>query len=93
MSMREIAAQIERKQLLDEFDILKKLNGEGEEAISKEDILRIIKKKEKELLEEINYLEKKEALLMGGVYDLSLFDKEILCDDSEVILRNPLRVI
>ena len=74
MSMQEIAAKIERKQLFDELEILKKLNGEGQEVISKEEILRIVKAKEKELLEEIRYLEKQEASLVGGVYDLSLFD-------------------
>ena len=79
MSMQEIAAKIERKQLFDELEILKKLNGEGQEVISKEEILRIVKAKEKELLEEIRYLEKQEASLVGGVYDLSLFDYNILC--------------
>lgn len=48
------------------MDILKKLNGEGQEVISKEEILRVIEAKERELLEEINYLEKKEAALLGG---------------------------
>lgn len=57
MSMKEIASKIERKQLLEEVDILKKLNGKGQEVISKEEILRVIEAKEKELLEEINYLE------------------------------------
>ena len=37
MSMQEIAAKIERKQLFDELEILKKLNGEGQEVISKEE--------------------------------------------------------
>lgn len=69
--MQEIANKIERKQLLEKVDILKKLNGEGQEVISKEEILRIVEAKEKELLEEINYLEKKEASLLGGVYNLS----------------------
>ena len=67
MSMQEIARKMERKQLLEEVDILKKLNGEGQKVISKEEILRVIETKEKELLEEINYLEKKEAALLGGV--------------------------
>lgn len=88
--MQEIAAQIEKKQLLDKFDILKKLNGEGQEVVSKEDILRVVKEKERELLEEISYLEKKEAELIGGEYDLSLFDESILCGDSTIILRKPI---
>lgn len=90
MSMREIAAKIEKKRLLDEFDILKKLIGEGQEVISKEEILRVLEAKEKELLEEISYLEKQEASLVGGVYDLSVFDKNILCEDSEIILRKAI---
>ena len=36
MSMQEIAAKIEKKQLLEELDILKKLDGEGQEVVSKE---------------------------------------------------------
>ncbi|MCI8627237.1 MAG: hypothetical protein HFI40_13360, partial [Lachnospiraceae bacterium] len=79
MSMQEIAAKIEKKQLLEELDILKKLDGEGQEVVSKEEILQVIQAKEKALLEEISYLEKKEAALVGGEYDLSLFDKSILC--------------
>lgn len=90
MSMQEIARKMERKQLLEEVDILKKLNGEGQKVISKEEILRVIETKEKELLEEINYLEKKEAALLGGVYDLSLFDKNILCENSDIILRKAI---
>ena len=90
MSMQEIAAKIERKQLFDELEILKKLNGEGQEVISKEEILRIVKAKEKELLEEIRYLEKQEASLVGGVYDLSLFDDNILCENSNIILRKAI---
>lgn len=89
MSMQEIASKIERKQLLEEMDILKKLNGK-QKVISKEEILRVIEAKEKELLEEINYLEKKEAALLGGVYDLSLFDKNILCENSDLILRKAI---
>lgn len=88
--MQAIASKIERKQLLEELDILKKLNGEGQKVISKEEILRIIEAKEKELLEEINYLEKKEAALLGGVYDLSLFGKNILCENSDIILRKAI---
>ena len=90
MSMQEIAAKIERKQLLDTLNILKKFNGEGQEVVSKEEILRVIDAKEKELLEEISYLEKKEEALIGGEYNLSLFDKNILCEDSEIILRKPI---
>lgn len=90
MSMQEIARKIERKQLLEKVDILNKLNGKGQEVISKEDILRVIEAKEKELLEEIDYLEKKEASLLGGVYDLSLFDKNILCGNSDLILRKAI---
>ena len=59
MSMQEIAAKIEKKQLLEELDILKKLDGEGQEVVSKEEILQVIQAKEKALLEEISYLEKK----------------------------------
>ncbi len=90
MSMQEIAAKIEKKQLLEELDILKKLDGEGQEVVSKEEILQVIQAKEKALLEEISYLEKKEAALVGGEYDLSLFDKSILCEDSEIILRKAI---
>lgn len=90
MSMQEIASRIERKQFLEEVDILKKLNGEGQKVISKEEILRVIEAKEKELLEEINYLEKKEAALLGGVYDLSLFDRNVLCENSDIILRKAI---
>lgn len=90
MSMQEIAAKIEKKQLLEELDILKKLDGEGQEVVSKEEILQVIQAKEKALLEEISNLEKKEAALVGGEYDLSLFDKSILCEDSEIILRKAI---
>ncbi|MCI8316760.1 MAG: hypothetical protein HFH74_17355 [Lachnospiraceae bacterium] len=90
MSMQEIAAKIEKKQLLEELDILKKLDGEGREVVSKEEILQVIQAKEKALLEEISNLEKKEAALVGGEYDLSLFDKSILCEDSEIILRKAI---
>lgn len=90
MSMQEIAAKIEKKQLLEELDILKKLNGEGKEVVSKEELLRVIEAKEKELLEEISYLEKKEASLAGGVYNLSLFDENILCENSDIILRKAI---
>lgn len=55
MSMQEIAAKIEKKQLLEELDILKKLDGEGQEVVSKEEILQVIQAKEKALLEEISY--------------------------------------
>lgn len=79
MPMKEIAAKIEKKQLLDMLDILEKLNGEGREVVSKEEILRVVEAKEKELLEEISYLEKKEEALIGGEDNLTLFDKnEIL---------------
>ena len=88
--MQEIAAKIEKKQLLEELDILKKLDGEGREVVSKEEILQVIQAKEKALLEEISNLEKKEAALVGGEYDLSLFDKSILCEDSEIILRKAI---
>ncbi len=90
MSMQEIAAKIEKKQLLEELDILKKLDGEGREVVSKEEILQVIQAKEKALLEEISNLEKKEVALVGGEYDLSLFDKSILCEDSEIILRKAI---
>lgn len=90
MSMREIAAKIERKRLLDEMNILMKLSDGGQEGASKEDLLRIVKRKEKELLAEIDYLEKKEASLVGGVYDLSLFDKNILFENADVILRKAI---
>lgn len=66
MPMQEIAAKIERKQLLDELELLKKIDSEGKEVVTKEEILRVVKAKEKELLEEISYLEKKEAELIGG---------------------------
>lgn len=55
MPMKEIAAKIEKKQLLDMLDILEKLNGEGREVVSKEEILRVVEAKGKELLEEISY--------------------------------------
>lgn len=90
MSMQEIAAKIEKKQLLEEVDILKKLNGGRQEVISKEEILRIVEEKEKELLEEISCLEKQEASLLGGIYDLSLFNKNILCENSDIILRKAI---
>ncbi|MEY8335664.1 hypothetical protein AALB53_21655 [Lachnospiraceae bacterium 47-T17] len=41
-------------------------------------------------MEEISNLEKKETALVGGEYDLSLFDKSILCEDSEIILRKAI---
>lgn len=50
MSMQEIAAKLEKKELLEKLDFLKKLNGEGEEVISKEDLFRIIAEKEKKLV-------------------------------------------
>lgn len=90
MPMKEIAAKIERKQLLEELDILEKLLGKGEEAVSKEEIIQVLKAKENELLEEISYLEEQEASLAGGEYDLSLFDKSILCEDSDIILRKAI---
>ena len=90
MSMKEIAAKIERKQLLEELDILEKFLGKGQEAVSKEEIIQELKAKEKELLEEISYLEEQEAALGGGEYDLSLFDKSILCEDSDIILRKAI---
>lgn len=90
MSMKEIAAKLERKQLLEEYNLLGKLIGEGQEAVSKEEILRVLEAKEKELLEEISYLEKKEASLVGGVYDLSLFDENILCENEDIILRKAM---
>lgn len=89
MSMKAIAANIEKKQLLDMWKILSKLCGEGEETIDREETLRIIEEKKNELLEEINDLEKKEAALLGGEYDLALFRENILCEDSEIILRKP----
>lgn len=39
MPMKEIAAKIEKKQLLDMLDILEKLNGEGREVVSKEEMM------------------------------------------------------
>ncbi|MCM1236262.1 MAG: GNAT family N-acetyltransferase [Ruminococcus flavefaciens] len=89
MPMQEIAAKIERKQLLDGLELLKKLDGDGKEVVTKEEILRVVEAKEKELLEEIRYLEKKEEALIGGEYDISLFDEDILCGDSEIVLRKP----
>lgn len=53
-------------------------------------MLRVVKAKEKELLEEISYLEMQEASLVGGIYDLSLFDENILCEDSDIILRKAI---
>ena len=41
MSMQEIAAKIERKQLLDELELLKKLDNNGKEVVTKEEILRV----------------------------------------------------
>lgn len=90
MSMKEIAAKIERKRLLDELALLEKLGGDGKKVVTKEEILRVVKEKEKELLEEIRYLEMKEEALTGGGYDRSLFDKNILCEDSGIILRKPV---
>lgn len=90
MPMQEIAAKIERKQLLDELEFLKKLDCHKKEAVTKNEMLRVLEKREKELLEEISYLEKKEEALMGGEYDLCLFAKNILCEDSEIILRKPI---
>ncbi|MCM1235862.1 MAG: GNAT family N-acetyltransferase [Ruminococcus flavefaciens] len=90
MPMQEIAAKIERKQLLEELELLKKLDSDGKEVVTKEEILRVVEAKEKELLEEIRYLEKKEEALIGGEYDISLFDENILCEDSEIILRKPI---
>ena len=90
MSMQEIAAKIEKKHLLVDLDILKKLDGEGQEVVSKEEILQVLQAIEKALLEEISYLEKKEAALVGGEYDLSLFVKCILCEDSVLILRKAI---
>lgn len=90
MSMREIAAEIEKKQLLEDYHILRKLIGEESEEVSKEEILRIVEVRKNELLEEIRYWEKKEEALKGEEYDVSLFDKSILCEDSEIILRKPV---
>ena len=87
--MREIATKIERKQLLDELELLNKLKNDGQETATREEVLRLVKVKEKELLEEISYWEKQEKDLMGGDYDLSLFSKNILCGDAEIILRKP----
>ncbi len=42
------------------------------------------------LMQEIaKKLEKKEKDSIGGGYDISLFDKNILCEDAEIILRKP----
>ncbi|MCM1416123.1 MAG: GNAT family N-acetyltransferase [bacterium] len=90
MPMQEIAAKMERKQLLNMWDILKKLNAEDQETESKEELLRAVEAREKELLEEVSYLEKQEEALKGGEYDMSLFDKDILCEDSEIVLRKPI---
>jgi len=90
MSMQEIAAKIERKQLLDELELLKKLDSAGKEVVTKEEILCVVEAKEKELLEEIRYLEKKEEALIGDEYNISLFDKDILCEDSEIVLRKSI---
>lgn len=89
MPMQEIAVKIEKKQLLDELELLKKLGCDGRDVVTREEILRILEKRKKELLEEIHYLEKKEDALIGGEYDLSLFDKNILCEDPEIVLRKP----
>ena len=72
------------------MDILKKLNGEGREVVSKEELLRVVEAKEKELLEEISYLERQEASLAGGSYDVSLFSKNILCESYDIILRKAI---
>lgn len=58
--MREIATKIERKQLLDELELLNKLKNDGQETATREEVLRLVKVKEKELLEEISYWEKQE---------------------------------
>ena len=87
--MREIATKIERKKLLDELELLNKLKNDGQETVTREEVLRLVKVKEKELLEEISYWEKQEKALIGGDYDLSLFSKSILCGDAEIILRKP----
>lgn len=47
MPMREIAAKIEKKQLLEKLDMLKKLSGDGEEVISKAEMLRVVKAKKR----------------------------------------------
>lgn len=90
MSMREIAAKIERKHLLEELYFLEKLVGEGQEAVDKEEMFQALQVKEKALLEEISCLKKKEAALVGGEYDLSLFNESILCEDSGILLRKAI---
>lgn len=90
MSMQEIAAKIEKKQFLDALEILKKSNDKGQEVISKEEILQVVEAKEKKILEEIKNLEKQEASLTGGVYDLSLFNEMILCENPDIILRKAI---
>ena len=92
MPMREIAVQIEKKQLLDEFLFLKKISVESQKVINKEKILQMIEEKERELLEEISRQEIREAALTGGEYDISLFSQKILCEDSKIILRKPIDV-
>lgn len=92
MPMREIAVQIEKKQLLDEFLFLKKISVESQKVINKGKILQMIEEKEKELLEEISRQEIREAALIGGEYDSSLFSPEILYEDSKIILRKPIDV-
>lgn len=69
------------------MDLLGKVDEEGQKVISKEELLQIIEAREKEILEEISYLEKQEESLMEGMYELSLFDKKILCESSDIILR------
>ncbi len=90
MPMQEIAAKIERKQLIEEYKFLSRLVEAGPEAFDRDAALRIMEEREKELLDEISYLKQKEASLVGGEYDRSLFDKNVLCEDSEIILRKPV---
>lgn len=76
MSMKEIAAKIERKQLLEKLDILEKLLGKGPETVSKEEISQVIKAREKELLEEIRYLEEQLGFQPYGLSEFLLHKEE-----------------
>ena len=71
MHMQEIASKIERKQLLDKLELLERLKSGGQETVTREEILRLIEAREKELLEEIRYYEKKEKDLIGGGYNIT----------------------
>lgn len=48
--------------MLGELELLKKLGNDGQEAVTKDETLREVKEKEKELFEEICYLEKERRM-------------------------------